>query len=82
MEHYFSLNNRYINLYYSLLLFTTIVLFHELSNIFIWKDYPSNKKYLQIFIITIAIIFFHIAIDPSVNVKIIDEKHNNDHILS
>ena len=76
----FSLNNKYVNLSYSLLFFFTIVIFNTISNILIWKKKCVGKDLYQILIITLSIIFFHLIIDPCIQINMIKKDINKNDI--
>ena len=76
----FSLNTKAGTLYYSLLQFITISLVFVFSNYCVYKEPPSNKQIQQFLMILLGIIFFHLVIDPSVTVDVLNDEYNNDHI--
>lgn len=82
MIKYFSLNNKYIDMYYILLFYFTIVIFHASSNYILWKTKPNKKECTQILIFTLSIIFFYMIINPSIQVNVLKDNLNNDHVLT
>lgn len=81
MNKYFSLNTKYDDLYHSLLFYFTIIIIHFSSNYLIWTNKPTKKQIIQISIVTLSILFFHLMISPSVQVNVYNDKYNNDHIM-
>jgi len=80
MINYFSLNNKYIDMYYALLFYFTITIFHFGSNYIIWKDFPTKKELIQSLILTFSIITFYVIINPGIQVNVLNDSMNNDHI--
>ena len=80
MMTYFSLNTRYSNLYYSILMIFTISIIYNLIILSIYKERPTSKQMQQWIILIGSVVIYHLFIDPSVQVNVLDDKYNNDHI--
>lgn len=82
MISHFSLNNKYIDMYYTLLFYFTLLIFHYGFEYFYWNNLPTKKEYTQVLILTFSIVFFYIIINPSIQVNVLKDNINNDHVLS
>lgn len=78
--NYFSLNDKCSNTYYSILMLLTVTSLYSITVYLLYKEKPTKKQIQQLLIIILSITTFHLIIDPSVQVNVLNEKHNNDHI--
>lgn len=77
---YFSLNNTTANIYHSTLMILTISTIYFLSIFAIYKEKPSRYQIQQMLTLIIGFVTFHIFIDPSVQVNVLQDDLNKDHI--
>ena len=78
--NYYTLNNKYSTLSYTLLFYITILFFYNTSNYLIWRIIPTKKDIIQTSIMLCSIVIFNLFIGHGIVVKVYDDKHNNDHI--
>jgi hypothetical protein len=77
---FFTLNNRYSNLYYSMLMIFSVSVIYVLLTISVYKERPTSKQMQNWLLFMVSIAVYHLVVDPSVQVNVLEDKLNNDHI--
>jgi hypothetical protein len=80
MNKYFTLNEKWMDMYHSLLLFFTIVIIHVSSQFILFKKKPTKHELHITISITLAIVLFYLFINPCQKVHVVSNDKHNNHI--
>ena len=77
---HFTLNDRCSNLYYSVLTMFAVSVLYILITFSIYKETPTREQIQKWLIFMVSVVVYHMIIDPSIKVNVLDDSFNNSHV--